>query len=361
MSLKCGIVGLPNVGKSTLFNALTAAGIDAENFPFCTIEPNQGIVPVPDDRLNKISTIVSPLSTIPTTTEFVDIAGLVKGASKGEGLGNQFLSHIRETQAIIHVVRCFEDKNISHVHDEIDPIVDLEVVETELLLADIETVSNAKDKLERVSKTGDKSAASQLEKLEILVKEMGEGILGRDSTMSVYKDEFKDLQLITIKPCLYIANVEEPQKTSPLLQELQEYAESKGSRVLALCNQIEAEIAELETEERLEMLKHMEMDEPGLNKLIRESYSMLNLITFFTAGPKEVRAWNLKKGMTAPEAAGQIHTDFERGFIKAETISFDDFMTYKGEAGAKSAGKLRTEGVDYLVKDGDIMHFLFNV
>ena len=361
MSLKCGIVGLPNVGKSTLFNALTAAGIDAENFPFCTIEPNQGIVPVPDDRLNKISTIVSPLSTIPTTTEFVDIAGLVKGASKGEGLGNQFLSHIRETQAIIHVVRCFEDKNISHVHDEIDPIVDLEVVETELLLADIETVSNAKDKLERVSKTGDKSAASQLEKLEILVKEMREGILGRDSTMSVYKDEFKDLQLITIKPCLYIANVEEPQKTSPLLQELQEYAESKGSRVLALCNQIEAEIAELETEERLEMLKHMEMDEPGLNKLIRESYSMLNLITFFTAGPKEVRAWNLKRGMTAPEAAGQIHTDFERGFIKAETISFDDFITYEGEVGAKSAGRLRTEGVDYLVKDGDIMHFLFNV
>ena len=361
MILKCGIVGLPNVGKSTLFNALTAADIDAENFPFCTIEPNQGIVPVPDDRLNKISTIVSPLSTIPTTTEFVDIAGLVKGASKGEGLGNQFLSHIRETQAIIHVVRCFEDKNISHVHDEINPIVDLEVVETELLLADIETVSNAKDKLERVSKTGDKSAASQLEKLEILVKEMREGILGRDSTMSVYKDEFKDLQLITIKPCLYIANVEEPQKTSPLLQELQEYAEPKGSRVLALCNQIEAEIAELETEERLEMLKHMEMDEPGLNKLIRESYSMLNLITFFTAGPKEVRAWNLKKGMTAPEAAGQIHTDFERGFIKAETISFDDFITYKGEAGAKSAGRLRTEGVDYLVKDGDIMHFLFNV
>ena len=361
MSLKCGIVGLPNVGKSTLFNALTAAGIDAENFPFCTIEPNQGIVPVPDDRLNKISTIVSPLSTIPTTTEFVDIAGLVKGASKGEGLGNQFLSHIRETQAIIHVVRCFEDKNISHVHDEIDPIVDLEVVETELLLADIETVSNAKDKLERVSKTGDKSAASQLEKLEILTKEMREGILGRDSTMSVYKDEFKDLQLITIKPCLYIANVEEPQITSPLLRELQEYAESKGSRVLALCNQIEAEIAELETEERLEMLRHMEMDEPGLNKLIRESYSMLNLITFFTAGPKEVRAWNLKKGMTAPEAAGQIHTDFERGFIKAETISFDDFITYKGEAGAKSVGRLRTEGVDYLVRDGDIMHFLFNV
>ena len=233
MSLKCGIVGLPNVGKSTLFNALTSASIDAENFPFCTIEPNQGLVPVPDDRLNFISSLVNPLSTIPTTTEFVDIAGLVKGASKGEGLGNQFLSHIRETQAIIHVVRCFEDKNISHVHDEIDPIVDLEVVETELLLADIETVSNAKDKLERVSKTGDKSAASQLEKLEILVKEMGEGILGRDSTMSVYKDEFKDLQLITIKPCLYIANVEEPQKTSPLIKELQEYAESKGSRVHA--------------------------------------------------------------------------------------------------------------------------------
>lgn len=362
MSLKCGIVGLPNVGKSTLFNALTSASIDAENFPFCTIEPNQGIVPVPDDRLNFISSLVNPLSTIPTTTEFVDIAGLVKGASKGEGLGNQFLSHIRETQAIIHVVRCFEDKNILRVHEEIDPIVDLEVVETELLLADIEIVSKAKDKLERVVRSGDKKASEQVERLQTLEKEMGQGVLGRDSSMSVNKDKFfRDLQLITMKPCLYIANIGEPQISNPLLKKLQEYAKSKGSRVLALCNQIESEIAELEKEERLEILNEMQMDEPGLNKLIRESYSMLNLQTFFTAGPKEVRAWTVKKGVTAPEAAGEIHTDFEKGFIRAETISYEDFIKFKGEAGAKSAGKLRTEGVDYLVKDGDIMHFLFNV
>ena len=362
MSLKCGIVGLPNVGKSTLFNALTSASIDAENFPFCTIEPNQGIVPVPDDRLNFISSLVNPLSTIPTTTEFVDIAGLVKGASKGEGLGNQFLSHIRETQAIIHVVRCFEDKNILHVHEEIDPIVDLEVVETELLLADIEIVSKAKDKLEKVARSGDKKASEQVERLQTLEKEMNQGVLGRDSSMSVNKDKFfRDLQLITMKPCLYIANIGEPQISNPLLKKLQEYAKSKGSRVLALCNQIESEIAELEKEERLEILNEMQMDEPGLNKLIRESYSMLNLQTFFTAGPKEVRAWTVKKGVTAPEAAGEIHTDFEKGFIRAETISYEDFIEFKGEAGAKSAGKLRTEGIDYLVKDGDIMHFLFNV
>ena len=362
MSLKCGIVGLPNVGKSTLFNALTSASIDAENFPFCTIEPNQGVVSVPDDRLNFISSLVNPLSTIPTTTEFVDIAGLVKGASKGEGLGNQFLSHIRETQAIIHVVRCFEDKNILHVHEEIDPIVDLEVVETELLLADIEIVSKAKDKLERVARSGDKKASEQVERLQTLEKEMNQGVLGRDSSMSVNKDKFfRDLQLITMKPCLYIANIGEPQISNPLLKKLQEYAKSKGSRVLALCNQIESEIAELEKEERLEILNEMQMDEPGLNKLIRESYSMLNLQTFFTAGPKEVRAWTVKKGVTAPEAAGEIHTDFEKGFIRAETISYEDFIEFKGEAGAKSAGKLRTEGVDYLVKDGDIMHFLFNV
>ena len=362
MSLKCGIVGLPNVGKSTLFNALTSASIDAENFPFCTIEPNQGVVPVPDDRLNFISSLVNPLSTIPTTTEFVDIAGLVKGASKGEGLGNQFLSHIRETQAIIHVVRCFEDKNILHVHEEIDPIVDLEVVETELLLADIEIVSKAKDKLERVVRSGDKKASEQVERLQTLEKEMSQGVLGRDSSMSVNKDKFfRDLQLITMKPCLYIANIGEPQTSNPLLKKLQEYAKSKGSRVLALCNQIESEIAELEKEERLEILNEMQMDEPGLNKLIRESYSMLNLQTFFTAGPKEVRAWTVKKGVTAPEAAGEIHTDFEKGFIRAETISYEDFIEFKGEAGAKSAGKLRTEGIDYLVKDGDIMHFLFNV
>ena len=362
MSLKCGIVGLPNVGKSTLFNALTSATIEAENFPFCTIKPNQGIVPVPDDRLNLISDIVNPHSTIPTTTEFVDIAGLVKGASKGEGLGNQFLSHIRETQAIIHVIRCFEDENITHVHEEIDPIVDLEVVETELLLADIEIVSKAKLKLERVSKSGDKKASEQLEKLVTLESEMGQGILGRNSSVYMNKDKFfRELQLITMKPCLYIANIAEPKESNPLLKKLEEYSKSKGSRMIALCNQIEAEIAELEKEERYEMLNEMKMHEPGLNKLIRESYSMLNLQTFFTAGPKEVRAWTVKKGITAPEAAGEIHTDFEKGFIRAETISYKHFIEFKGEAGAKSAGKLRTEGVDYVVKDGDIMHFLFNV
>ena len=360
MNLKCGIVGLPNVGKSTLFNALTSANIEAQNFPFCTIEPNQGVVPVPDDRLHKISTIVNPKSIIPTTTEFVDIAGLVKGASKGEGLGNQFLSHIRETQAIIHVVRCFEDKNISHVHEKIDPIIDLEVVETELLLADIETISKVKDKLQRVAKSGDKKVSDYLEKLEILEKEMSQGILARDSSMSIYKDEVRDLQLITMKPCLYIANIEESQKNCHLLQQLEKYAKLKGSRVLALCNQIEAEIVELEEEERLEMLKDMGMEEPGLNKLILESYRMLDLLTFFTAGPKEVRAWTIKKGMTAPEAAGEIHTDFEKGFIRAETITYEDFIHYKGENGVRSAGRLRTEGSDYLVRDGDIIHFLFN-
>ena len=360
MNLKCGIVGLPNVGKSTLFNALTSANIEAQNFPFCTIEPNQGVVPVPDDRLHKISTIVNPKSTIPTTTEFVDIAGLVKGASKGEGLGNQFLSHIRETQAIIHVVRCFEDKNISHVHEKIDPIIDLEVVETELLLADIETISKVKDKLQRVAKSGDKKVSDYLEKLEILEKEMSQGILARDSSMSIYKDEVRDLQLITMKPCLYIANIEESQSNCHLLQQLEKYAKLKGSRVLALCNQIEAEIVELEEEERLAMLKDMGMEELGLNKLILESYRMLDLLTFFTAGPKEVRAWTIKKGMTAPEAAGEIHTDFEKGFIRAETITYEDFIHYKGESGVRSAGRLRTEGSDYLVRDGDIIHFLFN-
>jgi hypothetical protein len=360
MNLKCGIVGLPNVGKSTLFNALTSANIEAQNFPFCTIEPNQGVVPVPDDRLHKISTIVNPKSIIPTTTEFVDIAGLVKGASKGEGLGNQFLSHIRETQAIIHVVRCFEDKNISHVHEKIDPIIDLEVVETELLLADIETISKVKDKLQRVAKSGDKKVSDYLEKLEILEKEMSQGILARDSSMSIYKDEVRDLQLITMKPCLYIANIEESQSNCHLLQQLEKYAKLKGSRVLALCNQIEAEIVELEEEERLAMLKDMGMEEPGLNKLILESYRMLDLLTFFTAGPKEVRAWTIKKGMTAPEAAGEIHTDFEKGFIRAETITYEDFIHYKGESGVRSAGRLRTEGSDYLVRDGDIIHFLFN-
>ena len=362
MSLKCGIVGLPNVGKSTLFNALTAAGIEAENFPFCTIAPNQGIVFVPDQRLQKISEIVKPQDTIPATTEFVDIAGLVKGASKGEGLGNKFLSHIRETQAIIHVVRCFEDSGISHVEETINPVLDIEIVETELLLADLETIFKAKEKIERVAKSGEKEAANQLEVLTKLEEEMNRGVQARDSSIVGENHSFlKDLQLITIKPCLYVANVAEEDKNNPYLSQLEDYAKSKQDKVLALCNQIEAELAELDETERASLLQDMGMERPGLDKLIQASYELLNLQTFFTAGPKEARAWTLKKGLTAPAAAGKIHTDFEKGFIRAETIAYKDYIKFNGEAGSRDAGKLRQEGRDYEVKDGDIMHFLFNI
>ena len=362
MSLKCGIVGLPNVGKSTLFNALTAAGIEAQNFPFCTIEPNQGIVPVPDERLDEISAIVKPESTIPTTTEFVDIAGLVKGASKGEGLGNQFLSHIREMQAIIHVIRCFDDSKVAHVHDSIDPIVDLEIVETELLLADLETVTNAKNKMERTAKSGDKDSKVYFEKITQLEEELNKGIQVRDTLcFKENKALFKELQLITMKPCMYLANISEEYKHSNNLEKLKGYAASKSTKVLPLCNQIEAEVAELDTAEGLSILKEMGMEEPGLNKLIRASYEMLELQTFFTAGPKEVRAWTVKRGTLAPEAAGEIHTDFKKGFIRAETISYDDFIKYQGESGAKAAGKIRSEGSDYMVQDGDVVLFRFNI
>lgn len=362
MSLKCGIVGLPNVGKSTLFNALTAAGIEAQNFPFCTIEPNKGIVAVPDPRLNEISGIVNPEKMIATTTEFVDIAGLVKGASEGEGLGNKFLSHIRETQAIIHVIRCFENPDITHVHDEVDPVVDLETVETELLLSDIETLTNALMRLEKASRSGDKEIAVQKEKFESLAAELSSGVLGRNAEAYIKDSEaFKELGLITVKPCLYVGNVEDLDAGNDLLDQLTNYANERNSVVLPMCNQLEAEIAELDYEEGLEFLQDMGLDEPGLNKLIRESYKMLSLITYFTAGEKEVRAWTVKDGSTAPEAAGVIHTDFQKGFIRAETTAYSDFITHQGESGAKEAGKLRSEGSDYIVKDGDIMHFRFNV
>ncbi|HIE48556.1 MAG TPA: redox-regulated ATPase YchF [Gammaproteobacteria bacterium] len=362
MSLKCGIVGLPNVGKSTLFNALTSAGIEAQNFPFCTIEPNKGIVPVPDPRLVSIAKIVKPEKVIPTTTEFVDIAGLVKGASEGEGLGNKFLSHIRETQAIIHVVRCFKNDDIAHVHNEIDPVIDLETVETELLLADLETISNAKQRLEKASRSGDKEVLASKEKLEILTADLNKGILARHSEFYINNaDYFKELQLITTKPCIYIANVEDVENENPLVDQLVQYAQSNNAQVLKLCNQLEAEIAELDQEEGIEFLEDLGMDEPGLNKLIRASYEMLSLQTYFTAGVKEVRAWTIKSGSTAPQAAGEIHTDFEKGFIRAETIGYEDFINYSGEAGAKEAGKLKSEGSEYIVKDGDVIHFRFNV
>ena len=362
MSLKCGIVGLPNVGKSTLFNALTAAGIEAQNFPFCTIEPNVGVVPVPDQRLIKIAEIVNPEKVIPTTTEFVDIAGLVKGASEGEGLGNKFLSHIRETQAIIHVVRCFENADITHVHDEINPIVDLETVETELLLADLETLQNAILRLEKASRTGDKEILATKEKFEELAVDLNKGLMGRNSKVFINNEDlFKDLQLITVKPCLYLGNVEDLDSDNKLLKQLVNYANEIDSSVIPMCNQLEAEVAELEKEEGLEFLKDLGMEEPGLNKLIRESYKMLSLLTYFTAGKKEVRAWTVREGSTAPKAAGVIHSDFEKGFIRAETTSYSDFIEFKGESGAKEAGKLRSEGSEYLVKDGDIMHFRFNV
>ena len=362
MSLKCGIVGLPNVGKSTLFNALTAAGIEAQNFPFCTIEPNKGIVPVPDQRLIKIAEIVNPEKVIPTTTEFVDIAGLVKGASEGEGLGNKFLSHIRETQAIIHVVRCFENSDITHVHDEIDPVVDLETVETELLLADLESLQNAILRLEKASRSGDKEILTTKQMFEELSADLNKGVMGRNSKVFINnEDYFKDLQLITVKPCLYLGNVEDLDTDNPLLDQLINYAKDNGSSVIPMCNQLEAEVSELDKDEGLEFLKELGMEEPGLNKLIRESYKMLSLLTYFTAGEKEVRAWTIREGSTAPKAAGVIHTDFEKGFIRAETTSYTDFIEFNGESGAKEAGKLRSEGSEYLVKDGDIMHFRFNV